>query len=355
MFQRLIRIILSITLVIFPCGCADYHEINDTAMVAGIAVDRGSEALLSVSVEIVKPEESQSSPSASVLSIEGDSIGECIAGLVGISRKELQFSHCKLILFSETVANRGIREIVTGLLADPEYRPDVILAVVCGTPAARMLKKGETERKVCSYDYVSVVRNSYRRNGSAPPTMLYQFFMDGDVTLLPAFENGAAGYEVCGSAFFEDGRYRNRIGLLSTQCILLSSDQFQRGTLSIPIDNITTVTLPVDSVSCERSVGENATVSVRLKIRVLRSELTETSQRLGEETLSELVQQTFYDQWSLACAEGWSSAFGLQVYLHRHAPKQTGVWKSQNKEPRLDVACQITVVDDSIAKERTAR
>ena len=166
---RAVRFLISVLVLFSLCGCFDYHEINNTAMVAGIGIDCGESFRYRVSVEIVKPASGESaSPSAKVLSEEGDNVEDCLKRLVNEATKELRFSHCKLIVFSEEVAADGISHLVDGFLRDPEYRADLFLAVVKGA-SAEMLKTGETETRISSYDFATVIANSYHETGSVPP------------------------------------------------------------------------------------------------------------------------------------------------------------------------------------------
>ena len=65
--KRIVPLILIILLSLSLCGCYDYQEINDTAMVSGISIDKGKESRYTVSVEVIQPSDSEkSTPKAKV-------------------------------------------------------------------------------------------------------------------------------------------------------------------------------------------------------------------------------------------------------------------------------------------------
>ena len=104
--RRFFLFILVSMLSIALCGCYDYREINDTAMVAGIAVDVDEDEQYRVSVEVIVPGESESSsPKGRVLSEVGATVEICLKKTVNAASKDLQFSHCKLVVFSKNLNN----------------------------------------------------------------------------------------------------------------------------------------------------------------------------------------------------------------------------------------------------------
>ena len=359
----LISFLLSI---LFLCSCSDYHEINDTAMVAGIGIDRGQNAEYRVSVEIVQPASGENAPSSKVISAEGDNVEDCLKHLVNVANKELHFSHCKLIVFSEDITKNGISFLIDSFLRDPQYRADLYLAVVSGKQASEMLGKGEEEKCIVSFEYASVIENSYTETGSVPPTQLYQFFMDGKETLLPIFEETNGRYSLSGTMGFLDGEEFCRLNLSVTQSIMLVSNEFRRGALLLVAEDGIAIPCQICSVKTERKIldGEAITVKAHIQCDIRLTSLPEGfdfSTREGvkkaEETIALLMSQKIKNDWDTTVKDGVDEIFGLQIYLYRHAPSLfDSVENGQRGEMIvLDPQCTVHLENFGFTDERISQ
>lgn len=362
--RRYITTVILLLLCVFSfSGCYDYHEINDTAMVSGIAIDTGTEKKYKISAEIVQPAEGEkANPTAKVISEEGDNVESCLKQLVNVAAKELHFSHCKLILFSEEVAKKGISEFIDTFLRDPQFRPDLYLAVSSGKDAAKMLSQGEKSERVCAFEFVSVIENSFTETGSVPPTKLYQFSMDGNVTLLPEFEKKEETYSVAGTRFFRDGKAIAHLKLPQTQSVMLISGEYKQGELLLSTPD-GKVPCNINSVTVKREIegGEEVSVSVEIQCKIRLTSLpvsfeltTKQGVSEAEKILSESLTRKICDDWNHAEENGFSDAFGLEVYLRRHAPALYRQWIREEGEKmiHLDPKCTVVLENFGFTDER---
>ncbi len=360
-FFAVILILILLTL----SGCYDYREINDTAMVAGIAVDKGDDGNYTFSVEIIQPAESESaSAKGKVLSEVGSSAEDCLKRLVNAATKELQFSHCKLIVFSDQITEEGISAFVDYFLRDSEYRPDLFLAVVSGKKAGEMLKIGEQEERISSYDYATVIQNSYQETGSIPPTKLYQFPMDGGLSLLPVFSEKDGMYSITATRGFRNGKKFTEIDLNTTQSILLTSGEYRKGELQLHTEDGTVVPCQIQSVQTKRRIetGDSFKVYVTVKCDILLTTLpecfdisTEAGMEKTEEEIGRLLTKKIKDDWEASLSKGFSEAFGLEVYAYRHKPRTFTKWKKNHKEGisiQLIPDCSVELANFGLSDER---
>ena len=352
--------VFSILIMFSLSGCYDYQEINDTAMVAGISIDAGQDTDYSVSVEVIKPADSESStPKAKVLKESGNSVEDCLKRLVNAATKELQFSHCKLILFSDEIATQGISDLVDYFLRDPEYRSDLFLAVVSGSQASEMLSTGEKESRISSYDYAAVIENSYTETGSVVPTRLYQFPMDGDLSILPIFKKNNDQFSVIGSQGFRKGKKCAEFDLKFTQSVLLVSGEYKQGELLLFTDDEREVPCQIKAVKTKKKiVGENPlTVSVTIDCDILLTTLpdgfdisTEEKMDKTESEIARLLTKKIQKDWEKALKGNYSDLFGLEVYVYRHAPKK---FENLNgKRVELQPQCDVELANFGISNER---
>ncbi len=363
--KRICQAVLSFLLVLTFTGCYDYREINDTAMVAGIAIDKGKDSAYTVSVEVIQPASSESStPNAKVLKDNGNSVEDCLKRLVNAATKELHFSHCKLILFSDAIAQEGISDLVDYFLRNPEYRSDLFLALVSGSEASEMLSKGEKEQRISSYDYASVIENSFTETGSVPPTKLYQFPMDGEFSILPVFANIDDKFSVSGSQGFRNGVKYAELDLRVTQSILLVSGEYRMGELLLKTDDGKDIPCQIRSVDTKKKIsdGEDLTVSVTIECDILLTTLpsvfdisSEEGMEKTEREISRLLTKKIKDDWDNAVKEGISDVFGLGIYVYRHAPKKYDAWKNKNENGKviqLNPECHVELANFGFSNER---
>lgn len=355
--------LLNVLFLLFVfCGCSDYHEINETAMVAGIAVDRGETMRYRISVEIIQPAEGESStPTAKVLQEEGDNAEDCLKRMVNKATKELRFSHCKLILFSKEISEDGIGLLVDGFLRNPEYRADLFLAVTKGD-AQEMLKTGEKEKRISSFDFAKVIRNSFAETGSVPPTKLYQFVMDEGLSILPVFEGKDEGYSIVGSAGFRDGKIFTEMSLPQTQSVMLVSGEYKQGELLLQTKDQTDVPCQIRSVQVSKDImdGDSPVIFVKIQCKIRLTSLPDgfdisTSRGLkqSEAEISDLLTEKIQEDWEQSKRDHASEVFGLRVYLYRHAPRLYERCK-ENGEIALKVNCSVVLENVGFTDERIA-
>ncbi len=364
--KRVILFVWFIGTVFLLTGCFDYREIDDTAMVAGIAIDAGKEFKYKISVEIIEPADSEStSPKGKVLSDEGNSIEDCLKRLVNAATKQLHFSHCKLILFSEQIAKDGISLMVDYFLRDPEFRPDIYLAVVSGKDASEMLSVGEKDGRLCSFDYATVIENSYTETGSVPPTKLYQFPMDGPLSLLPQFADKEGIFVVMGSCGFRDGVQYAKLDLTVTQSVLLVSGEYRTGELLLVSRDGVEIPCQIRSVKTKKKIKSDNSLEIAVTVRcdILLTTLPKNfdiSSREGikksEDEISRLLSEKIENDWKQTVSDGTVDIFGLSIFLHRHEPERFEEWKNNGGEETITLVpiCEVTLANNSYSEERMA-
>ncbi|MBQ4322903.1 MAG: Ger(x)C family spore germination protein [Clostridia bacterium] len=365
--KRMLYFILTMLNVLSLGGCYDYHEINNTAMVAGIGIDHGKEFHYKVSVEVIRLSGGESSkPTAKVISEEGDNVEDCLKRLVNVATKELQFSHCKLILFSDSVTEEGLSDLVDAFMRDPQYRSDLFLAAVQGSGAHEMLSIGEKEERIASYDYVSVIENSYRETGSVPPTKLYQFSMDGDQTMLPLFTESDGKYSVDGTVSLVKGKKFGLLDLEKTQSVMLVSGEYRRGELLLTTEDGVEIPCQIRSVKASRRVEDGASLSVFVKLECY-IRLTSMPKDFdlstmhgvdaAEEKISALLSEKLESDWQWAKERDLCEVFGLSVYVYRHAPHLYDLRNAGERGRIIELKseCKVTLENFGFSDERISK
>ena len=115
-------------------GNYSVQSIDDLAYAIAIGIDVGETNEYKVTFEFIKPlptgESGAGETSPTVInSVEANSLDAAINLMNTYVSKEINLSHCKIILLSETLASNGISRILYSLINKVQIRPDVNLVV----------------------------------------------------------------------------------------------------------------------------------------------------------------------------------------------------------------------------------
>ncbi len=138
--MKALKIFFAVLLVCLLSSCGG-TEPNDVAYVVAIGFDKAENKNYMITLQFARP--TQISGGASEEGGEGTGIVENMAveapdvhSAISLANrmvsKELRLSHAKLIVFSQSVAEDGVGEIMDSVIRDEELRPDIYLAVSRG-------------------------------------------------------------------------------------------------------------------------------------------------------------------------------------------------------------------------------
>lgn len=174
-------VIVTILLIIAFYSSYDSEKIDNLAFVIAIAIDRGStDENLKISFQIAKPssmsESNSSKGTTSVInSVETSSIGSAINLMNSYIEKQLNFSHCKLIVFSEAVATDGISEEIYTLMNNVQVRPSTNI-VISKTDAKYYVENSSTNLEILPTNYYEVFPNSSKYTGYIADSTIGVFY-----------------------------------------------------------------------------------------------------------------------------------------------------------------------------------
>lgn len=112
-------IILLLSCFLFA-GCYDYNELNNTAIVSGIAASYKNEKYnITFETIVTKKSESNSSDTKTMLvSSSGKTPAEAFDNTIASVDKKAVFSHLKVVILDETIAKKGIKDLSNYLFRD---------------------------------------------------------------------------------------------------------------------------------------------------------------------------------------------------------------------------------------------
>jgi len=121
--------ILVIIIILLTTGCWNYRELNEFAIVTGMAVDlEDNKYKLSFLIANGNKNESQQAQT-SILTGTGESIYDAFKDISLMSPKELYISHLSIVIISEDVAHKGISNLIDYLMRDPQSHQNFYMIV----------------------------------------------------------------------------------------------------------------------------------------------------------------------------------------------------------------------------------
>lgn len=254
---------LAIISIFLLTGCWDQSELNQNAIVTGIAVDKGENQKYKLSIEStsateLNPRTAQGLAPAIVYSIEGNTIGEIIHKFNTAISTHLVFSHTRLLVIGEEIAEEGILSFMDYFDRDREIRDDFNIVVARGADAVDFLRVVNDYQKVSSLKIFQQLDHMLFEWGGTPGIKLNDFIRtyssQGQVPVLAAMnisgdkEKGgsaenikttvpAAIAKVDSLAIFKYGKLQGYLDLHDTRILLWIQNKVERTSLTIPYDD----------------------------------------------------------------------------------------------------------------------
>ncbi len=143
---KYIKIVISVLLV-FSCsvmftGCWDKRELNELAIVLGVAVDRGTDGKILLTAQIAKSSSNQGGTTGgdnagdySNIAYEGEFVLDTLRRMTTMSSRQMYNSHNQLILIEKELAKDGVYDYIDFFARDNEFRYTMWLVIADGKAA----------------------------------------------------------------------------------------------------------------------------------------------------------------------------------------------------------------------------
>lgn len=263
--------ILVVIILLMMAFSSSYSALNldNLAYVLAIGIDTSTTNKLKVSFQFSKA----SSPSESgttektptfVNTVEASSISNAINLMNGYMGKELNMSHCKVIIFSENFAKQGIAKEIYTLINDTQVRPSAnIIIAKCDSNYYIEETKPQLENLIAKY--YEILTDSGKHTGYVPNATIGDFFNSlvcdtcepyailGGINnessqnpstidsqkdyIIKANESSISGetaFENIGVAVFKDDKLVGELNALETISFLSIRNQIDNFLISIP-------------------------------------------------------------------------------------------------------------------------
>ncbi|EPR09511.1 Ger(x)C family spore germination protein [Ruminiclostridium papyrosolvens] len=282
-FKRVVMSIIIFINLLFTAGCWNYRELDDLAIVAGAAIDKGADGQYTITTEIVEVDGSNDTKSTSKLvSMRGKTILDAIRNGISVTGKKLYWSHCKVAILSKEVAEEGVTTVLDIFIRDAEIRNVVNILYSQQDTAREILEGQQTTESIKSFALDKILKNETRLS-KAPKTDLLDFSIElqtkGTSTVIPAVHledvKGSMIPRVAGAAIMKNDKMVGELGEEETKDLLFVRNEVKGGVLvrdkevglSAPISleifgNKTKVKPVVESGKLKFKVEIDATVGI---------------------------------------------------------------------------------------------
>ncbi|MDF2607990.1 MAG: Ger(x)C family germination protein [Bacillales bacterium] len=144
MIKKIIVVCLIVLLSNFSSGCYNRRELNELAIVLGMAIDY-VDGKYTVSVQVADPSSASTKTGATgaspviIYRTEAESIFEAVRKMTTVAPRKMYFAHVRIIVLNENLAKKGIGESLELITRDPEFRSDFHVIIAKGIKAREVL------------------------------------------------------------------------------------------------------------------------------------------------------------------------------------------------------------------------
>ncbi|MCM3173334.1 Ger(x)C family spore germination protein [Paenibacillus sp. MER 99-2] len=360
--NRRVRIALLLLVVLLLCpllsGCWDRKEVNDLALVTGVAIDQRDDKTIEVSIQIFIPQDSaqgQSPGEASggtgttfVQSASGVNIADALSQLQMKFSRKIYWGHAEVYIFGADKVEHGIKEDMDFLMRDSEPRERAYVFVSKGKA-----KKVLEMHSILERNTSEVLREMAVNKTSITSSMAHLMEMleeESKTALLPWVEllqapnqddpSKGVGY-INGTAILHDGKL---IGVSDTRvtrgilwainemdnAIITIRPEHSDGTLSVQLLRNRSRIKPVFRngewfitihVNCKNQLIQNTTD--------INTDQSSKSLHRIEKQLEENIEERIYLAIDEAKNKYKTDIFNFAGAFHRKYPR---IWKKHEKD-----------------------
>jgi len=302
--------VIFLILIICPiilCGCWNYKEIDQLAIVAGIAIDKDvvtNKYILTTEIVTTQSQGVSSIINSQLFTSEGDSIFSAVRNAIEITGLRLFWSDAKLVIISESIAKEGVIPVLDWTNRSNFVRPDMWLLIANGNSAAEILEYKIKLNEVTSF-HLDDTMNSWKVLSKFPGSMVWSFIdglsSPGNSQAVATVKNeqnaGIISPLIEGSAIFKADKLIGYLNGDETLYMLLAENKIKQGL--IVLKNVsgsnTNVTLEInDNRTKLTPLYNNGTVSMIIDIYPVVSihEIQGTTDFMTEENIKIVQDET---------------------------------------------------------------
>lgn len=264
MIRRGLLLIMTTVMCLLQSGCWDWVEVSQSSMLTGIAIEPGKDGLLKLTMEVLNPAEAQrvqsgnGGPATLLYTLEGKSISEASSRMNEMVERMIIYSHIQMVVVDESIARKGLNQIIDDLQRSRFVREDVLLLIAKDTSASDVLKIMYPSGQYASWKLKKQIGHFYRTWGGTPKSTLFDYTeailregrepvlgavtVQGDIKEAKSSErtksSSPKAIDRCvGSAVFSEDKLIGFLSVSDTRLLNLVRDEIEGTSFAVPIDS----------------------------------------------------------------------------------------------------------------------
>ncbi|MCF6137672.1 Ger(x)C family spore germination protein [Pseudalkalibacillus berkeleyi] len=217
MFRWSIIIIIFITPIL--SGCWNSRELNELSITTGLGIDKVDDQYL-FTTQIINPgevskESNDERTTVTTTQETGDTLFEAWRKLTKTTSSKLYFSHVRVLVIGEELAEEGVSKILDVMLRDHEYRSDFFVLIAKDNKANDILSILTTMDQIPGDKLFQSLRSSSTAYGTTTEVQLDKFITD----LVSTGKNlVVSGVFIVGDK--EEGKYESKYKVINPEVYL---------------------------------------------------------------------------------------------------------------------------------------
>lgn len=347
----LILLIMFLNTLLLP-GCWNYREIDDLAIVSGLAVDKGTkEGSYLITFELVdfKGGGKETEIHSETVEAEGKTIFDAVRNAIRISARRLFWSHAEAAIVSQDVAREGIIQLVDFINRDAEPREQMYILISKEKTAKELLVQQSILTDIRSFEMEKMI-NTRKSISKAPAAQVHDIINmlagDGITLSLPAIgimiNQGEKTSELSGTALFERDKLIGFLDGEDTKYFLFAKDEIKGGLLTLnvrPERSYDDITLEIfESKTKLTPLEANGkiimSIDVRLKVSIAeidisRNVIDEEERKILKEKAEQMLKTNIENVIMKVQEDYGVDAFGFGEIIKKEKPT---LWKGIKNE-----------------------
>lgn len=228
-----------ISTVFVTSGCWNYREVEDLAVVSGMAIDK-NDGKFYVTSEIIDVTGGKNSKiSTRLITSEGITIFDALRKTIKKAGKRLYFSHAEIFIIGEEVAKEGLVPVMDWVSRDTEPRDALHILISKERTAKEILQHKPMTSDVLSFELRKMIK--YEKSlAFTPDVQEWQFIVDlaaaGISATLPTVnlttDDNSMIPEITGTGVFKQDRLVGYLNGEETKTMLFIKNKIKGGLLS---------------------------------------------------------------------------------------------------------------------------
>ena len=358
---------------IMTSGCWNYREIDKLAVVAGVAIDKGTDERYKMTVEIVQfIGKKEARTTSSTMTIEGKSIFDAARNAIAFSGQRLYWSHTKVVILSEEVAQEGVIKAIDWFKRDSETRADIDLLISRAHSSKDILEAQSIKNAIKSFEMREMIDNQ-RSLSKAPRVQLWEFLNSmmakGVTAIAPTVDlevvNDVTVPHINGTAIFKKDKLIGFIDGEETKDILFVQDKIEGGLIiHVESESKEEVPLSLEIFNSKTKINPlvnkgNVEFKVHIETTVALAELegskdfNEETTRLQLESSIERVMKARIERTIKKIQHEYKAdVFGLGKRLREDKPKLWNSlesnWETNFEDAKINVVVKVHIKNSAM-------